>query len=381
MYGNFSIIGFAAARSAGQALGGPAHLLPCPSGNCGGGRYMITRDIIVIGGSAGAIEAASTVIRSLPADLPAAVFVVIHFPTDSISVLPKILERAGRLPAHHPTDGETIRHGQIYVAPPDFHLNIQDGVIRCRRGPKENGVRPAIDPLFRTAASAYGPRVIGVVLSGNLTDGTAGLQAIKRRGGVTIAQDPQGLAYQGMPRSAIANVPVDHVYPIDRIGPALVELVHTPVKEVAAMPAENESHTAERKAVAEDRAHNDGIPSTYTCPECHGTLWEVQDGDVLAFRCRVGHAYSADALYSHQDDGIEAALWTALRALEEHAALCRRLAAKARDRGRDRSAALFSDKAIEAEHHAAVLRQAVLSASSALHTALGASLDAEKETA
>ncbi|HET8633881.1 MAG TPA: chemotaxis protein CheB [Gemmatimonadales bacterium] len=340
---------------------------------------MAARDMIVIGGSAGAIEAVSKVVSDLPADLPASVFVVIHFPTDSVSVLPRILERAGRLPAHHPADQETIRHGQIYVAPPDYHLNIQDGVVRCRRGPKENGVRPAIDPLFRTAAEARGPRVIGVILSGNLTDGTAGLQAIKRRGGVTIAQDPQGLIYQSMPRSAIENVPVDHICPVEDIGPALLELVRTPVQEVPTMPAADEVHAAERDAVARDRTRNDGIPSTYTCPECHGTLWEVEDGDVLGFRCRVGHAYSADALYSHQDDGVEAALWTALRSLEEHTALCRRLAAKARDRGRPRSDTLFTEKAIEAEGHARVLRQAVLAAGSALHAALAAELVADED--
>jgi two-component system, chemotaxis family, protein-glutamate methylesterase/glutaminase len=336
-----------------------------------GATRSATHDIVVIGGSAGAVEGVATLVRGLPADLPAAVFVVVHFPTDSVSVLPQILARAGPLPAHHAVDGEEIRNGQIYVAVPGCHLELQRGKVRTRRGPKENGHRPAIDPLFRTAAEAYGPRVVGVILSGNLTDGTAGLQAVKRRGGKTLVQDPAGLAYQSMPRSAIENVPVDRICPLHALAPALVAMVREPAGEVSMSTNEDGASSAEREVVERDRSHNDGVPSTYTCPECHGTLWEVRDESLLAFRCRVGHAYSADALYTDQNTALEAALWTALRSLEEHAALCRRMAAKARDRGHDRSDALFTEKAIEAERHAALLREAVLDDDSPIHRAYG----------
>jgi two-component system chemotaxis response regulator CheB len=316
------------------------------------------RDIVVIGGSAGSIEAVTEVVRGLPADFPAAVFVVVHFPGSVSSTLPRILSRAGPLPARHARDGEPIESGRIYVAPPDCHLLLTDGHIRLTKGPKENGHRPAIDPLFRTAAHSYGPRVVGVVLSGNLNDGTAGLLTIKQREGIAIVQLLETALYQGMPRSAIDHVAVDHVLSPSEIPLLLSDLAQEPVFHLEVVPMSVEppaDQEADEFALA-DRHKNPGVPSTMTCPECHGTLWEAKDDELVRFRCRVGHAYSDEALLVHQGEQLEAALWTALRALEEHTALARRLAARANSRGHSHSASSFTEQAVDAEHHASVIR-------------------------
>ncbi len=185
---------------------------------------MLGHDVIVVGASAGGVEALRGLVGSLPIDLPAAVFLVLHIPAQSPSLLPEILSRSGPLRALHPTNGEVIQHGLIYVAPPDHHLLLEDGFVRVVRGPRENRHRPAIDPLFRSAARAYGSRVVGVILTGSLDDGTAGLLAIKRRGGVAIVQDPDDALYSSMPRSALAHVDVDHVLVLSEIGPVLARL-------------------------------------------------------------------------------------------------------------------------------------------------------------
>src|SRR5688572_19965913 len=192
---------------------------------------MQGHDIVVIGASAGGIEALIEITRGLPADFPAALFVVVHLPSYGRSLLPEILSRAGKLSAVHPQHGDEIVPGRIYVAPPDKHLLLRDGHIHVMHGPRENRQRPAIDPLFRTAAVSFGPRVVGVVLSGNLDDGTAGLQAIKLQGGTAIVQDPDTAVYQGMPQSAIENVDIDFVLPVNEIAAKLVVLANTPVKE------------------------------------------------------------------------------------------------------------------------------------------------------
>lgn len=192
---------------------------------------MANRDILVIGGSAGSIEAITEVVRGLLPDFPAAALVVVHFPGSVRSVLPRILSRAGSLPAFHATAGQPVLPGRIYVAPPNFHLTIDEGLISVAGGPKENGSRPAIDPLFRSAAAYYGPRVIGLVLSGNLNDGTAGLLSIKRRGGLTVVQSLDSAVYQGMPRSALEHVEVDYVVPSAEMAGLLSELVRQPVRD------------------------------------------------------------------------------------------------------------------------------------------------------
>lgn len=330
---------------------------------------MPGHDIIVIGASAGGVEALAELVRGLPSDLPAAVFTAVHFSPHATSVLPKILSRAGSLTAAHPQDKETIRPGHIYVAPPDFHLLVASGFVRVVRGPKENNVRPAVDPLFRTAARVYGPRVVGVVLTGMLGDGAAGLWAVKARGGVAVVQDPNDAVFPDMPRNAIEYVEVDHVLPLSDIASLLTRLAHEPVAEDAVAPAsdemQHESDIAEVDMAAIENNDKPGTPSGFGCPECGGVLWELHDGALLRFRCRVGHAYSADSLLEVQSNGLEEALWSALRALEENASLARRLEEKARQRNHDLTAANFERRAQATEHHAATIRQLLLKSETA----------------
>lgn len=329
---------------------------------------MAGHDIIVIGASAGGVEAVSAVARALPADLPAAVFVVVHFPPYARSLLPEILSRAGALPAAHAQDGETIRHGRIYVAPPGRHLLIEDGVVRLVRGPRENGAIPAVDPLFRSAARWHGARVVGVVLSGNLDDGTAGLVAIKHHHGVAVVQDPAEALYDGMPRSAVENAPVDHVVPMHGIGPALVRLARTPPPdEPDPMPddpmddrIEIESDITAMRTSAPAEEDHPGHVSGFTCPECHGALWEIEEDGLVRFRCRVGHGYNMEAMLAEHGRDVEAALWTAFRALRERAALCRRMGERMAARGQHGIAARQHEEAGEAERRAALLRQVLL---------------------
>lgn len=325
---------------------------------------MLGHDVIVVGASAGGVEALRRLVGSLPADLSAAVFLVLHIPAQSPSLLPEILSRSGPLRALHPTDGEAIQHRRIYVAPPDHHLLVEDGFVRVVRGPRENRHRPAIDPLFRSAARAYGPRVVGVILTGSLDDGTAGLLAIKRRGGVAIVQDPDDAMYASMPRSALAHVDVDHVLVLSKIGPVLARLTReqAAVEMKYLVPTDMEMET---KLAAMDMSamHNEehvGTPSVYSCPECHGVLWELHDGNLLRFRCRVGHAYSVDSILAGQSEVVEDALWAALKTLEESLSLSRRMAKDAREGGKDWLASRFEEKAQEVEQHAILIQQVLL---------------------
>lgn len=319
---------------------------------------MAGRDIVVIGGSAGSIEAVTELVRGLTPDFPGSVFVVVHFPGYVSSTLPHILSRAGPLPARHARDGEPIEPGRIYVAPPDWHLCLKDGRVRLNRGPKENGHRPAIDPLFRTAARHFGPRVVGIVLSGNLNDGTAGLLTIKQQGGLALVQSLETALYPGMPRSAIDNAAVDHMLSASEMASLLPRLAAAPAHPLEVMPMSEDvlpPGKADQFAMT-DRHRQPGVPSTMACPECHGVLWEVKDGELVRFRCLVGHAFSAEALLANQSEELEAALWTALRALEENTAVSRRLAARANSLGHAHSAAAFTEQAMDAEHHASVIR-------------------------
>jgi two-component system, chemotaxis family, protein-glutamate methylesterase/glutaminase len=323
------------------------------------------RDIIVIGASAGGIEALQDLVRVLPDKLRASVFVTVHFPEHGTSVLPRILSRAGPLAAVHVVDGESIVHGRIYVAPPDFHLVIERDCLRLVRGPKENGNRPAIDPMFRSAAVAFGPRVIGVVLSGNLDDGTSGLAAIKRSGGVAVVQDPDDALFPSMPESAIEHVQVDHVVPIRSLGKMLADLVAETLDDAAA-PALAPDDLMEKKYsvvdldTVEDENHRPGRPSSFGCPDCGGVLWEVSEGNFVRYRCRVGHAWTSDALLARQSDSFDDAMWTALRALEESASLSRQIAARHRARGADRLAGRFESQAESTEMRARVIRDSLL---------------------
>ncbi|GAA6617055.1 chemotaxis protein CheB [Scytonema sp. NUACC26] len=326
---------------------------------------MPGHDIVVVGASAGGVEALSVLVKNLPQDLNAAVLVVLHVPSHSSSVLPRILERAGNLPTAHARDGEPLLLGRIYIAPPDYHLLVKPGTLQLTRGPRENSHRPAIDPLFRTAARAYGGRVIGVVLTGNLDDGTAGLKAVKIRGGLAVVQSPDDALYAGMPRSAIENVDdIDYILPLSHLPSKLVDLVNTPVEVVGENPIPKEivfeSDLAEMKMA---QLHNDdkpGKPSPFGCPDCGGTLWDLSQGDLLRFRCRTGHAFSAATLLAKQSDALEDALWSALRALEEKASLANRMSRRMRDRNQTLSAIKLEEEAKDAQKRAAIIQDVLL---------------------
>lgn len=322
-------------------------------------RQVHGHDIIVIGCSAGGLEALLRLVRNLPSDLPAALFVVQHFPANSTSFLPDILSRAGPLPAAHPEDGETIVQGRIYVAPPDHHLLINPGHILLRHGPKESSHRPAIDPLFRTAAKAYGRRVVGVLLSGMLDDGSAGLLDIKTHGGVTVVQDPEDALYPQMPRNAIESVDVDHILPVSTMGRLLIQLALEPVAEQREMLMNKEPKpdSAEFGDAALKTHELPDPPSSLTCPDCGGALWERDQGRFINFRCHVGHAYSTESLLSEQSEMLERALWASLRILEERRALMDQLTSRARTRNHSLSAEQFEENAQEAEQHAQTIRQ------------------------
>ncbi|HKE44233.1 MAG TPA: chemotaxis protein CheB [Steroidobacteraceae bacterium] len=287
---------------------------------------MPKRDIIVVGASTGGIASLQELVSALPADLPAAMLIVLHLGANAPGMLPEILGRAGPLPAQVPEDKAAIEAGRIYVAPPDRHLLVERGRVRVVRGPKENRHRPAIDPLFRSAAWAYGPRVIGVVLSGELDDGTAGLWAIKTCGGIAVVQDPHGAISQGMPRNALAHTEIDHCVPLVEIAPLLVRLADEEVDGAVRAPEtlKSEVDFASMKGDIRDMDAL-GTLSPYTCPTCRGALWELTDADLLRYRCHTGHAFSAESLVAEQSTAVEDALYSALRVVEEKATALRRI--------------------------------------------------------
>lgn len=325
---------------------------------------MPCRDILVLGASVGGVEALSQVVRGLPQNYPGVVLVVLHIPPDHQSFLPAILERAGRLPAASASDGEELRPGRIYVAPPDHHLLVKNGTMAVVRGPRENRHRPAIDPLFRSAAKAYGPRVVGVILSGSLDDGTAGLIAVKVRGGVAIVQEPSEAFSAQMPRNVMRYLEVDHVLPVAEIGPLAASLACEEVSmDEAPPPSEEmvqESRIAEFDLGSMENEDKPGTLAPITCPDCHGNLWEIQEGDLLRFRCRVGHALSPESLVESHNDSVEQALWEALRSLEERIVLRKRLIGQARERKLTNLVEHFEEQLHRIEKQTAPLRHLLI---------------------
>lgn len=320
---------------------------------------MPRHDVIVVGASAGGVEALRELVRGLPPDLSAAVFVVLHLPPSAHSVLPAILGRAGPLPAVSARDGETIRNGTIYVAPPDRHLLLHDGQVRVTRGVRENGSRPAVDPLFRSAARTYGPRMVGVILSGTLDDGTDGLQMIKTHGGVAVVQQPDDALFGGMPTSAIENVEVDYCLPVSEMPALLEQLASEPAPAKGIAIVDDESVRRQDNRQPEGFTASDtqpGQPSVYTCPDCHGTLWQLQDGQFVHYKCRTGHQFSPESLLDAQSKMLENALWGAMRALEEKASLARRLSLRAQERSHERAAVRFESQAEDAERSIETIR-------------------------
>lgn len=327
------------------AGGNPArfHLPPAPHGH----------DIIVIGASAGGLLPLRRILGDLPADLPAAVFIVMHL--GRTTLLAEVLRRAAPLPMKRAASGERVRRGQVYVAVPGCHLLLHDRHVLLRRGPQENLARPAIDPLFRSAAASFGSGVVGVVLSGSLNDGTAGLRAIKRCGGVAIVQDPADAAFDDMPRGALRHVAVDGCVPTAGIGPLVAHLARMPRGPTPPILCDIrlEAAIAAQELATMENADRLGAPSRFTCAECHGAWWEINDGGVLRYRCHVGHAFTGEALMTAEAEQIEPTLWSLLRAHRERAAIIRRLAQRETSEG---CAGLLKARAEDADRDADVLR-------------------------
>jgi two-component system, chemotaxis family, protein-glutamate methylesterase/glutaminase len=323
---------------------------------------MPGRDIVVVGTSAGGVEALRALVAGLPKDFPGSVFVVMHTAPDSPGVLAHILDRSGPLPASNAENRARIQPGRVYVAPPDRHLLLEPGAMRLTHGPKENRFRPAVDPLFRSAAQVYGPRVVGVILTGGLDDGTSGLWAVKQLGGLAVVQDPDEAFMPSMPLSALGQVEVDYTLPVAEMAPLLARLAATSVAEQGGYEVPEELNI-EVSIAKEDRALDIGIgklgePSIFACPECHGTLLQLKENGRTRFRCHTGHAFSADSLLAEITENVEASLWNSIRAIDESVMLMRHMAEHIRE-GDAAAADQFLARAREAERRSGMVRRAV----------------------
>jgi two-component system chemotaxis response regulator CheB len=323
------------------------------------------KDIVVIGASTGGIEALRVLVGSLPRDYRGTLFIVLHTSPDSPAVLADILDQAADLPVRFASDDERFAPGHVYVAPPDHHLLIEPGRIRLSRGPRENRFRPAIDPLFRSAAQVYGPRVVGVILTGGLDDGTSGLWTVKQLGGTAIVQEPREAIAPSMPLSAIQNVKVDARLPVAQIGAELVRLAGVSADE--AMPEVPAKVQVEVKIAATGVAIESGVmdlgePSVFACPECHGVLLEVIEASRVRYRCHTGHSYTFDALLADIDENIEDSLWSVIRALEERMLLMRHLADHLRERDAGATSAELHARAEATRRRTEIIRAALLGA-------------------
>ncbi|MEH1800810.1 MAG: chemotaxis protein CheB [Nostoc sp.] len=328
---------------------------------------MPGHDIIVIGTSAGGLKALGAIVGTLPTSIDAVVFIVQHLAADKPSILPKILADVSSLPASHPSDGEPIQKGRIYVAPPDHHLLVNLGSMRVVRGPQENRFRPAIDALFRSAARAYGSRVVGVVLTGYLDDGTVGLQAVKKRGGVAIVQDPKEAEYPSMATSALRYVKVDHCLPLAEIPDLLVQLSKQPAAQEETYPMteeiEVESQIAEQQMNTQELLKNVeaiGTRTTYTCPECNGSIWQIGKSEPVRFRCHIGHSFTANVFLSEQTQNIETALWSAVRAMEEKVTFSRQMSERMKNYNLESAAAKYEDHAKSLDAEVSLIRGIIL---------------------
>jgi two-component system chemotaxis response regulator CheB len=325
---------------------GSGRMYVVPTASVGLGVLVTATGIVAIGASAGGVESLRRLVRDLPRDLPAAVTVVLHLSANSRSLLAGILGRASLLPARQATDHCSLEDGQIYVAAPDHHLLVEDHELRVTRGPTENGVRPAVDPLFRSAAAAFGPRTVGVVLSGSLDDGTAGLFEIKRRGGWAMVQDPKEALYPAMPASAIDHVAVDVVADSGTLGAHIV----------SALTGRSQPIPARVTPILDN---GDVRPSGMTCPDCHGQLWELHAGDQVRYRCRVGHEWTGTALVDGQERALENALWTAVRVVGERMQLTRKMLERATAKHHHHIQHVLRSRLAELEQHDERLRSAL----------------------
>jgi two-component system, chemotaxis family, protein-glutamate methylesterase/glutaminase len=308
------------------------------------------RVVIGLGASAGGLAALTRIIERLPQDLPAALVVVLHLAATSYSVLAEILGRAGDLHVVAPEEPVAIVAGEVYVARPNRHLLVEPGIVRPTSGPRENGHRPAVDPMLRSLADAYGPRAVGVVLSGTRDDGTAGLGRIKARGGVALVQDPAEALYDGMPRSAIQDVVVDEVLPTAELAERLIEIAREGGHALMSDPRPQASGGAE-------------VATRLTCPDCGGVLIEHEEQGIQRYRCSVGHAFSPESLQVEHAHMLERTVWAAARIVDDRAALMRDMARRAERRGQQGARRRYLERAAEMQEHASVLRALVERAS------------------
>jgi two-component system chemotaxis response regulator CheB len=318
---------------------------------------MPRRDLVVIGASAGGIEVLRALLAALPRELPASIFVAIHLADELPSQLAAILDRAGPLPVSPAVDGAVFAPGHVYVARPGAHLALAGDRIRLRAGPRENGFRPSVDWLFRSAALVHGPRVIGLILSGMRDDGAAGLALVKKHGGLALVQDPADAQFDSMPVAAIQACAVDHVLPAAQLPRILVAHAGEPVEAASPLLAPREEEVEEDFDPLLTSTEEGILARTLACPGCGGILQEVREHDVVRYRCRVGHLYSPESLVSEQGIHVEQALWAALNALTERRDLTRRLGSRARERGLSHMATRCERLSGEAERHAASIRR------------------------
>ncbi|MVN89396.1 chemotaxis protein CheB [Deinococcus sp. HMF7620] len=324
--------------------------------------------LVVIGGSAGALGSLLDLAAGLPDDFPAALLVVVHIPPDQPSVLPELLNRAGPLPAKAAEDGERLRAGHIYVAPPDHHLLVRPATLQLSRGPRENRSRPSIDVLFRSAAYSFGPRTAGVILSGMQDDGTSGLWAIKQFGGTAIVQRPEEAQYPDMPLSAVRQVEVDDILPVHEIASRLVAWADTlGTREVKVSVDQTERRRlglelgiAGEEASFEAGILNHGPLSPFTCPECHGVMMQIKEGRLTRFRCHTGHAFTSGTLISGVRQMVEDSMWSTVRALDEQVMLLAHLGKHLREAGQPDEADHLHQETQEATERMRLLRRVAL---------------------
>jgi two-component system chemotaxis response regulator CheB len=332
-------------------------------------------DIIVLGASAGGIPPLEQLLQALPADLPAALFVVVHRNADALDeVMMWTLQRKTALRCVVPRHGEPIRPGSVYVAPADRHMLLKEDHILITQGPRENYYRPSIDTTFRSAAVAYGPRVVGIILSGMLQDGTAGMEAIKRCGGVCVVQQPEDAEFASMPRSVLTNLDVDYSVAVSEMGFVLTDLVQRPADPTRTPPEDLllEARIAERY-INNDRNSNSlmdieltskeldqvGNRSPLSCPDCGGALWRMKEGSQERYRCHLGHAFNAESMLLRNRESLEETLWVALRTLEERKYVLTTLAEEMAERHRDKAGA-YQERADELQMHVERIRQVLL---------------------
>ncbi|MBV6622231.1 MAG: chemotaxis protein CheB [Rivularia sp. (in: Bacteria)] len=322
---------------------------------------MSSQDIMVIGASAGGVEALIYLVKHLPTEFNIPIVIVLHLPKHGTEVLSSLLNRNSKLPVSVVINNQAIETGKIYVAPPDRHVLVKENYLQLTLGPRENNHRPAIDPLFRSASRAFNNRVIAVLLTGTLDDGTAGLKAVKMRDGVAVVQKPEDAMYPGMPRNAIENVEnIDYILPLSEIPAILIELANRPVESL-----ENSQDNSRKSDLVEldlNELSQDDRPnktSVFICPDCGGPLWEMQQQGLLRYRCRIGHAYSMESLLARKSDDLEDALWLAMRVLEEKASLSRKIATRMRSQNQVSAAIRLEEQEKDAIDRAKVIQKVI----------------------